>query len=44
MFLLEFDAPDIELVDIPHNLCELDKYLRVRNGEGKPRSPYPGSR
>jgi hypothetical protein len=41
----EFDDEDIaawELADIQHNLCEYDKYCRVRNGEGKPRSRYPG--
>jgi len=38
----ECDAPDWELSDIQHNLCELDKYLRTKNGEGTPRSRYPG--
>lgn len=29
--------------DVPNILCELDKYLRVKNGEGEPRSRYvPG--
>lgn len=28
--------------DIQNCLCETDKYLRVKNGEGKPRSKYPG--
>jgi hypothetical protein len=25
---------------IEHSLCELDKYRRVKNGEGKPRAKY----
>ena len=28
--------------DVQNNLCEFDKYERVRLGEGKPRSKYPG--
>lgn len=31
-----------ELREIEHNLCEFDKYIRVKNGEGSPRSKYPG--
>jgi len=31
-----------ELREIEHNLCEFDKYMRVKNGEGRPRSKYPG--
>lgn len=31
-----------------HNIqncnCEFDKYLRVKNGEGRPRSTYPGAK
>jgi hypothetical protein len=30
----------LEARDVEHSLCELDKYLRVMNGEGKPRSRY----
>jgi hypothetical protein len=26
--------------DIEHSLCETDKYLRVKNGEGRPRAKY----
>ena len=29
--------------DIQFQLCEFDKYLRVKNGEGRPRSKYNGS-
>lgn len=29
-----------EMRDVEHNLCELDKYLRLKRGEGKPRSRY----
>lgn len=28
--------------DFQNCLCEFDKYMRVRNGEGRPRSLYPG--
>lgn len=31
-----------EMRDVEHNLCEFDKYERVRLGEGKPRSLYNG--
>jgi hypothetical protein len=33
-------VPSLEMRDIEHTLCEFDKYERVRNGEGKPRSLY----
>lgn len=36
--------PPLELRDIEHSLCELDKYLRVYLGEGKPRASYDGLR
>jgi hypothetical protein len=29
-----------EMRDIEHSLCETDKYLRVKNGEGRPRAKY----
>ena len=32
--------PDIELHDIQFQLCEFDKYERVLNGEGHPKSKY----
>lgn len=35
-------VPELEMREIEHSLCETDKYLRVKNGEGKPRSLYPG--
>lgn len=36
-------VPPIDLSDIQNALCETDKYLRVKLGEGKPRSSYvPG--
>lgn len=36
-------VPPIELSDIQNSLCEVDKLLRVRSGEGKPRAQYvPG--
>lgn len=39
--ILHGDWP-FELREIEHNLCEFDKYMRVKNGEGRPRSKYPG--
>lgn len=34
---------DMDFSDVPNILCETDKYLRVQNGEGKPRALYvPG--
>lgn len=35
-------VPTLELRDIEHSLCEFDKYMRVKLGEGRPRSTYPG--
>ena len=37
---LHGQVPTLEMRDIEHTLCEFDKYERVRNGEGKPRSIY----
>jgi hypothetical protein len=31
---------DFGVTDVQFSLCELDKYVRVRNGEGRPRSGY----
>jgi len=31
-----------ELREVEHCLCEFDKYRRTKNGEGHPRSKYPG--
>tara|TARA_R100000501_G_C2585947_1_gene87546 strand:+ start:64 stop:792 length:729 start_codon:yes stop_codon:yes gene_type:complete len=33
-------VPTLEMREIEHSLCEFDKYERVKNGEGKPRSIY----
>lgn len=30
------------LQDLQNCLCEFDKYMRTKNGEGRPRSTYPG--
>ncbi|MFH1604428.1 MAG: nucleotide kinase domain-containing protein [Pseudomonadota bacterium] len=35
-------VPPMELRDVEHSLCEFDKYCRVKFGEGKTRSSYPG--
>lgn len=36
-----FSAPwPFEMREIEHSLCEFDKYMRAKNGEGKPRSLY----
>lgn len=32
--------PPLEMRDIEHSLCEMDKYLRVQEGSGKPRARY----
>lgn len=34
--------PALEMRDIEHSLCEVDKYLRVRGDEGRPRSTFDG--
>lgn len=34
--------PPFEMREIEHSLCEFDKYCRVKFGEGRPRSRYPG--
>lgn len=31
---------DLTLMDVQNQFCECDKYLRVKNGEGRPRSQY----
>ncbi len=37
------DGLDFDFSDVPNILCEVDKYIRVTNGEGKPRARYvPG--
>lgn len=33
----------VEFNDVPNCLCETDKYLRVKNGEGEPRALYTPS-
>lgn len=33
---------ELSLQDVQNCLCELDKYMRVKLGQGKPRSSYPG--
>lgn len=37
-----FHVPKLSVHDIEFCLCELDKYCRVKFGEGRPRSSYPG--
>lgn len=37
---LGVDFDDLTLHDIQNCLCEVDKYLRVQNGEGRPRSHF----
>ena len=34
------DMPALEMRDVEHSLCEYDKYMRVKTGEGRPRSKY----
>jgi hypothetical protein len=33
-------VPPLEMREIEHSLCEFDKWLRVTNNEGRPRSLY----
>jgi hypothetical protein len=33
----------LEMRDVEHSLCEMDKYLRVYHGEGEPRAKYRGT-
>ena len=40
-YILNAEWP-FELREVEHNLCEMDKYMRVKNGEGHTRSKYPG--
>jgi 5-hmdU DNA kinase-like protein len=40
---LEVYMPAMDIHDIEFCLCELDKYCRVKFGEGRPRSTYPGA-
>jgi hypothetical protein len=35
---------EMDFSDVPNILCETDKYLRVKNGEGKPRALYVAGR
>ena len=39
---LEPHVPPLEMREIEHSLCEFDKWSRVKNGEGRPRSLYRG--
>jgi 5-hmdU DNA kinase-like protein len=39
---LKSHVPLLDVHDIEFCLCELDKYCRVKFGEGRPRSTYPG--
>jgi hypothetical protein len=41
--VLNAGMPSIHAQDLQNCLCEFDKYERVRLGEGKPRSKYPGA-
>lgn len=38
-----FPSDDLEMRDVEHSLCETDKWLRVKSGEGRPRAKFvPG--
>jgi len=39
---LYYKCPPFELREVEHSLCEMDKYMRVKMNEGRPRSKYPG--
>lgn len=34
--------PEIEMRDVEHSLCEVDKYLRVKLNQGRPKCKYEG--
>lgn len=40
LFTWSGEYKPLEMRDIEHSLCEMDKWLRARNGEGRPRSKY----
>jgi hypothetical protein len=40
--LAPLGMPPIDAQNVQNSLCETDKYLRVKLGEGTPRSGYPG--
>jgi len=41
--LVKHTGIKMDLSDVPNVCCEYDKYMRVKNGEGKPRATYvPG--
>jgi hypothetical protein len=35
-----YPKPRLEMRDIEHSLCEVDKYLRVQTGAGRPRAKF----
>jgi hypothetical protein len=37
-------VPELTLRDLEHSLCETDKYLRTKTGEGRPRENFTGNR
>jgi hypothetical protein len=42
--LAKAGMPKMHAQDLQNCLCEFDKYSRVKNGEGRPRSLYPGTK
>lgn len=42
-FIQKQGMPVLHAQDLQNCLCEFDKYMRVKLGEGRPRSLYPGS-
>lgn len=38
--LVKRSGVNMDLSDVPNVMCEVDKYLRVKNGEGTPRNRY----
>lgn len=40
---VEGDWPILTMREIEHSLCEFDKYMRVLQGEGRPRARYNGT-
>lgn len=35
-----YDTPPFEMREIEHSLCEFDKYMRVKLGQGRPRAKF----
>jgi hypothetical protein len=41
--VIEAGMPPLDAQDVQGSFCELDKYLRAKTGDGRPKQLYPGS-